>query len=390
MNNKPKVSVIIAVYNCEVYIGRMLLSMARQSFRDFEIIIINDGSTDETQVQIDRFIKQEKEIPVYSYTISNSGAGVARNEGMKYAKGDYWVFLDADDECQPDMLLNMLKGCEEHDADVCVVHSRQKDIATGENIDRDESVTEQYMPSHNPFVPEDASDSLFCLFRGWAWDKMISAKLIKKNSIKFFDGRTSEDLVFTYMALACAHRIYVSDYVGYTYYINNSCSVSGSRMKYWRSFYDAMIELKRQMIEKKLYDVLEMSYLNWASDFVYWWLLSLGISEAQYLGYTLLYKRGYKEIGFDKLLSGKMLCQYTKPFIRSLRDKNYFSYVRDCTSELTEENCRLKAECNSIRESTQRDMQVVKSSLTWKVGDCILKLPKKIADAMINRKNANN
>jgi len=96
---RPLVSIVIPAYNCEKYIQRALHSVYNQTFTDFECIVVNDGSTDNTETRI-----KECNLNIHYIYQQNLGASAARNKGIKYAKGDYIAFLDADDYWMPTKL----------------------------------------------------------------------------------------------------------------------------------------------------------------------------------------------------------------------------------------------------------------------------------------------
>ena len=93
---KIKVSVIVPVYNVEKYIDKCLDSLVNQTLKDIEIIVVNDGSPDNSQKIIDKYVKKYPN-KVKSFIKENGGQGSARNLGMEYAKGEYISFVDSDD-----------------------------------------------------------------------------------------------------------------------------------------------------------------------------------------------------------------------------------------------------------------------------------------------------
>ena len=461
MNNQPAVSAIITAYNCEKYIDEALESLERQTFRDFEVILVDDGSTDRTREHMQDFATRHPEIKVQVVTGDNGGAGKARNTGMQYATGMYWIFMDADDIYEPDFLRELYTGCTENHAQISVVHSRQLDVSTNTLLDKDESVTSQFIPNSNPFSPrEEAGDVLFCALRGWAWDKLILADLIRENHLSFMEIRTSNDLTFTYLALACADRVYVCDYCGYTYRVNNSQSVSGSRIRYWDAFFQAMKELQSQLQERGLYSIYRNTYLNWASDFICWQIMSLPISEAQYRKYTLLHDQGIRDLDFSQLPKDRILYSFAWELVQTIETKDYFTWIlehqntleaqlrgnegkirqindalqqkeaashemsktitwqkealeeknnavrslgqqlealrQNCdvqqreTDRLLEENQSLQEECQNLQENCQGlqdTITKIRNSATWKLGNALLYLPKKIRDRKIRNQN---
>ena len=99
------ISVIVPAYNVEKYIEECLLSLVNQTYKDIEIIIINDGSTDKTKEIIIEY--QEKYKNITGYNQKNNGVSVARNLGLKIAKGEYVIFVDPDDYLDSTMIEKM-------------------------------------------------------------------------------------------------------------------------------------------------------------------------------------------------------------------------------------------------------------------------------------------
>lgn len=112
----PEVSVIIPVYNCEKYISACLESVLAQSFTDFEVIIVNDGSTDDSQKICAGYETRDTRIVII--TQKNSGQGAARNTGIKNASGRYILFVDADDTIEIELLKDTVSIANETDCDM--------------------------------------------------------------------------------------------------------------------------------------------------------------------------------------------------------------------------------------------------------------------------------
>lgn len=112
----PEISIIIPVYNAEKYLNMTLNSVLRQTFVDFEVICINDGSTDASWKILQEFSKKDNRIKIY--TQENSGGSIARNNGLEKARGKYIAFLDNDDIYHPQYLEILYKNIKDTDADV--------------------------------------------------------------------------------------------------------------------------------------------------------------------------------------------------------------------------------------------------------------------------------
>ena len=114
----PKVSVIIPVYNVEAYIKEMLLSVQGQSFNDFEVILVNDGSTDGSQQIINEFCARDERFRCFVQ--ENAGVAAARNLGIEKATGKYIVFYDPDDVVPVKALEKMVKAAEKNNAEMII------------------------------------------------------------------------------------------------------------------------------------------------------------------------------------------------------------------------------------------------------------------------------
>ena len=113
--NKPKVSVIIPVYNTELFVEEAIKSVLNQTLTDIEVIVVNDGSTDNSLKVIERLANTDSRIK--KITQENQGQSVARNLGLNIAKGEYIYFMDSDDILKKDTLACCYKTCNEEQLD---------------------------------------------------------------------------------------------------------------------------------------------------------------------------------------------------------------------------------------------------------------------------------
>ena len=114
----PKVSVILPVYNVGPYLDEALNSLTSQTLKDIEIIAVNDGSTDNSEEIIEKYMANDPRIQ-YHYQ-KNQGLSGARNTGMKFCKGEYVFFMDSDDIIEPDTLETCYNTARTNNADVCI------------------------------------------------------------------------------------------------------------------------------------------------------------------------------------------------------------------------------------------------------------------------------
>lgn len=209
--NNINVSVIVPVYNCAEYIGTTLKSAINQDFDGYEIIVIDDGSTDDSLKIINETLDGCK-IPHEVIHQENAGVSVARNRGIDASNGKYLVFVDADDY----ILQNHLSELYNDDFDFSIVQFAKKDdnsLFNPNHFDCDVISTEDFVKK------ELNMEILFNFFQ-----MMYKASIIKENNIYFTPGVVyGEDTEFALKALSYGDRIHVSNEVTY-YYVQRSDS----------------------------------------------------------------------------------------------------------------------------------------------------------------------
>ncbi len=113
---KPKISIIVPVYNVELYLVQCIESILAQTITDYEVLLVNDGSTDRSGEICDEFVVRDNRINVIHK--KNGGLSSARNEGIKKATGDYVGFVDGDDRLDPEMYKKLYQICVDTDSDI--------------------------------------------------------------------------------------------------------------------------------------------------------------------------------------------------------------------------------------------------------------------------------
>ena len=208
-----KLSIIVPIYNMTSYLLKFVDSFLVQSSNDFEIIFVNDGSTDNSGVICDEYCKKYPELISVVHK-DNGGLSSARNAGIDVAKGDFVVFPDPDDWVEPDYVERFLNLQNEHQVDL---------VCTGYTIDYDDK---QIVPITNDscliFSGKEAQKYLLLppKMNGFAWNKIYRLDLIKKYNLRFLDDvGTTEDLDFVYRYLKYCERVcYAPEYKTYHYY----------------------------------------------------------------------------------------------------------------------------------------------------------------------------
>ena len=276
-----EISVIIPVYNAEKYLRQCLESLETQSFSRFEVICIDDGSADGSRKIIESLIQRDKRFQLY--TQQNQGAGAARNKGIELSKGEYLLFLDADDYFAQDMLLHAWQKIRETEADICVMNSWQHDEETGSIAPCEYALRENVYPNYRPFRVEQMQKNPFRNFMGWAWDKLYLKRFIVNNELKFQEQRTSNDMFFVYMSLFKADRITTLDERLIYQRRNIEGSLSKTRERSWECFYHALMAMKHELQDMGLYERNHIYFINYALHSCLWNLKTLSEDTAETL-----------------------------------------------------------------------------------------------------------
>ncbi len=256
----PEISLIVPVYNVENYLKECLDSIVNQSFRDIEIICIDDGSTDGSLDILKEYAEFDDRFVIYA--TKHMGAGVARNKGIELSRGKYLQFLDADDYFESDMLKILYDKAEEMQADLVVCSARKVDntgsIIESGNPNWPLNVTS--VPLDIPFSWRDYPENIFSLFCVIPWNKLYLASLIKKHKLYFQNLKSSNDVGFSHIARICAERIVVinKELINYRYKRNGS--ISTYRADYTINIVEACKFVKNFLLQKGLYNQLEYAF----------------------------------------------------------------------------------------------------------------------------------
>ena len=158
-----QVSVIIPAYNAHEYIGECLNSVLAQTLSDIEILVVDDGSTDDTLSCVQAFAATDSRIKVFSQ--QNQYAGVARNRGISEASGQFLYFLDADDWIEPDALRVMVDSANLYESDIVVARSEAFENRSGSAWMLGYALNG--VPYESVLKPADYAEHLFQYFMGW-------------------------------------------------------------------------------------------------------------------------------------------------------------------------------------------------------------------------------
>ena len=236
----PKVSIIVPIYNVEGYIEKCLETLINQTLEDIEVILVNDGSTDNSELIAKKFFEKYPGKIVYLEK-ENGGLSDARNYGIPYAKGEYIAFLDSDDYVEKNMYEEMYE------------------LAKRENSDMVQCNFYWEYPDKNKRKIADLKEysgkkEMLVKTRVEAWNKLIRREILIRNSeIRFPKGLRYEDVEFTYKLVPYVEKVSILN-KPFIHYIQRGNSISNTQNERTKEIFDVLDNVIEFYKGKNLYE----------------------------------------------------------------------------------------------------------------------------------------
>ena len=253
----PSISIIVPVYNAEKTLNRCVDSILSQTFQDWELLLIDDGSTDRSGEFCDKYASKDQRIKVFHKT--NSGVSSARNIGLDYAKGEWVVFVDADDFVKEPYLTHLLEHSQKQ-VDLVISYA---EIHDGNDI-RKESYPSKLVDDTNfesMFIENDMH------WHTSPWSKLYKRSIIEKHHLRFCEGmHIGEDAVFLYSYMLYSNKIYISPDTDYYYfsYTPGSLTKRINSLASETLAYDQIQAIVESLIfQKSIKNSIALNNLNW-------------------------------------------------------------------------------------------------------------------------------
>ena len=239
MKRNDLISIIVACYNGEKYIKTCLESLLNQTYENIEILVIDDGSKDNSKKEINKYIKKSKKVK-YIYK-DNGGLSSARNYGITKAKGKYLTFIDVDDYVNKDYIIKLYNSIIENNSDISICEIKR------------------IYPDHESInhITSDIVDG--CMYPA-AWNKMYKKELF--NNISFPEGKWYEDLGTT-PKLTMTHKYSIVNEPLYNY-IQNSSSIMHTFDNRIFNIYDIIEDLEKYLKSNNQYNsnLAKIEFIN--------------------------------------------------------------------------------------------------------------------------------
>ncbi len=263
-----QVSVIVPIYNAYDYLGVALDSILCQTLKDIEVICIDDGSTDRSLDIIKKYHEADSRVRVV--TENNAGVSTARNKGIVRARGEYIIFLDADDFYEPTLLEKLYNLAKKENLDIAL---SKFDIYNSKTERFSASVDEKHVDiyAHGAVVSKNEfPDYIFESATGYVWNKLFRTSFLREKDLEFDpELHVFEDVHFVCSAMALAERVGRIDPI----LMHHRVYADQSRARFFRKHYDQVpvvySKVKQLLMQKGMYVPLKKSFLNLSASRCY-------------------------------------------------------------------------------------------------------------------------
>ena len=329
MNENIKISVILPVYNVERYIPQCLDSIINQTYKNLEIICVDDGSTDNSLEIIKQYAQRDDRIIVISQ--ENLSQGAARNSGLQVATGNYISFVDPDDWLANDAYEVIVEEINKLNPDVLQFEHKLYIEALKEYTNS--KLSKEYkrrvnidIASINSYSFSDIKVKNLLKFQSCCWDKVYKREFLINNNIKFLPHKYGEDIFFNFKLVLCVNKIYFLHRELY-YYRKRSYSYENVNNKRDSRFIFEHIENVESLLhEYNLYNKMRREIFNYKLRVVY--------EEDKKCSDE--YKAEFLSLAKEKLTSLEYMCFIVQKYV-SILLRNLFSikknvYINDANN----------------------------------------------------------
>lgn len=234
-----KISIIIPIYNVEKYVRQCLESVINQTYKNLEIIIVNDGTKDNSMKIVGEYLSDER---IKVINKENGGLSSARNKGMEDVNGEYTYFLDSDDWLELNTIEILVKNLEEN-LDIIGANFYLFDEIKKEKKVSNLKVTYEKIEEGKYFLLDEAEIVV--------WNKLYKTSFLKENRIIFLENIVHEDEDFTFKCYMKAKKIKYISNITYNYRINRIGSIMNEVQKKEKSRKNSIVSLERIIEENK-------------------------------------------------------------------------------------------------------------------------------------------
>ena len=375
-----KISVIMPVYNADDYIAQAIETVLGQTLTDFELICVDDGSTDKSVEIIKSYAKNDERIRLIE--MSHIGVGTARNKGLLKSRGEYMIFLDADDFYEVTLLEKLYNTAKENNLDIVATDFDLYDNKKARFIKSPEEEHGNIYASGTVASKNEFPDFILQSTTGYVWNKLFSSAFIKEKEILFSpELYVFEDVYFVCCALSLADRV---SRVHETL-VHHRIYHLQQRAKLFKKHYDQVpvvyLRVKEFLMRHGMYIPLSKSFLNFSVSRCYkifnlipadkkddfWDLLHRGYADS--LGWYRHEAHDFEHIELYDFAANIGLYTYDEYERRKLKGK--LQDIKNMTLDTLkkkikqlEAKARVRERFNALKEKIRGPITFVKGKLT--------------------------
>ena len=370
-----KISVIVPVYNCEDYIEESIKSILNQSFKDIEVICVDDGSTDDSLNILKELSMQDTRLKVF--TQENQGSSVARNNALEKVSGDYIYFFDADDYIVDDCLEKVYSNAINNDSDIVLFkYDEYKEESFLNHSKKD--IEKQFPKTDFNNFTFNCQDYRIRAFKGpfAPWFKFYKKEFLDKYDFEFPPNLNHNDVPFHVKTILKASKIsFIPEYL-YHYRIDNPNSISNTRLKRFSDIFSIIQIVENFLKEENLFE-------EFKKEFEYFKINRITYEiKGRSNEYFLVAKKELSKINsyndlisknvffkFETIINSNSIEEYNyKVEINNLKKKN--EKLSKKIKKLNRENKELKIENKELKKKINE----ILNSKSWKLSQPLRKV----------------
>ena len=260
--DEPLVSVVIPAYNSEKYLRQCLDSVISQTWKNLDIVCVNDGSSDGSLDILNEYAERDSRIRVFTKENEGRGAASARNMGLNNAVGEYIQFLDSDDFFEPDMIETLVNKAVTTGAEVVVCRGQTFDDELQQVTGILPHPDLQYAPDKEAFNWRVVPEYICEIADNYAWNKLFRREILVKNDLQFTPIPISDDQDISMIAPIVAEKVAVADRPFINYRVGTGTSQCDSQTRHPEAAYEGCYTVVKKLKELGVWDDVKQSYLN--------------------------------------------------------------------------------------------------------------------------------
>jgi len=323
---KVEVSIILPFYNAHEYIADALESILAQDFADFEVVCIDDGSTDRSLDRVKQF--KERDGRVRIITENNAGPAAARNKGLARSRGKYVIFLDADDFYEPTLITSLYDLSEREMLDIAIANFDIYNTKRARFEHNVESDRYDLLDDGRIISKSLEPDHILQCTTGYVWNKLFRRDFLFENKLSFnTDLKVFEDVHFVTAALATAQRISKTQHV----LVHHRIYSEQSRPKMFKKYYTDVplvyLEIKRFLMQRGIYAPISTSFKNLSASRCYK-IYNILWKDAKETFWNLLHDKYTEQLDWNSAEQDEIESSDVRSFIAAVTLYTHKQYVK--------------------------------------------------------------